>query len=914
MARSGYLISAFLLGSCAAWCGMNTAPSPRLPFFFMANRGQADARVRAIGSGPRFHAWFENDGVVLQQGGVATRIGFISAEPHPSISLDDAMGASANYLRGADAAHWQTGVPLYRTVRYAGLWSGVELVFRQDGTGLKAEYTVAPGSNIGKIRLRFDGEITIDAEGNLIVRSAGGEFREKAPVLYQDSAGGRVQVQGGFVRTRDGFVSFEAEYDHSLPLIIDPSIQFSGYFGGTAQDNITAVAVNSAFNVIVAGWGNSLDLPASQGARARSGGGVDAFVAAFSPGGGQLLYCTYLGGIGDDRAFGIAVDAANNTYVTGWTSSYNFPVLGPYQSHLNGARDAFVTKLNPTGDALLYSTYLGGSGIDLANAIAVDASGQAVIAGDTTSFNLPVTTGAFQRALAGGQDTFVARLSSNGATLSFLTYFGGNNTDHSTSIQIDPAGPVVIAGGTSSTNLPLAQAFQSRTGGGQDGFVTKFNATGTALMISTYLGGSSGSPGLPEQVNAISIGPSKNIVVAGITSSSNFPVTGSYQSTYGGGQTDGFLTKLNANTGALMVSTFLGGSSNDGINGLAGDGLGRLYFTGFTMSIDFPIKNAAQALPGGGVYGSMEAIVGTMNSGMNQLTFGSYLGGSGSDSGNAIAVDAFTSIVVAGQTSSPDFPSAGGNLKSIPTQILSSFVTRLTPDWMLSVASGPVVTVDPYRVGGYSGLTTSFTFGQAGDIPVAGDWTGSGVKRAGIFRNGTWILDTNGDGVLNAGDQVVAFGQAGDVPIVGDWNGAGKIKLGLYRAGTFILDLSGHLSGVATGVPDATFAFGQATDIPVVGDWNASGSTKVGVFRNGSWLVDYNGDRLYNTLDKTYTYGQAGDIPVTGNWDSAGLTRIGVYRDGNWILNFAGTNVLGVFGQTELFIPFGSPGQTPVVR
>ncbi|HWB98371.1 MAG TPA: hypothetical protein VG672_16780, partial [Bryobacteraceae bacterium] len=335
---------------------------------------------------------------------------------------------------------------------------------------------------------------------------------------------------------------------------------------------------------------------------------------------------------------------------------------------------------------------------------------------------------------------------------------------------------------------------------------------------------------------------------------------------------------------------------------------------GFTLSLDLPTKAAGQAVPGGGVYGSMEAFAATMNSGMSQLTFGTFLGGAGSDSGNAIAVDSLSSMIVAGQTSSPDFPAYGGSLKSVPTQVLSSFLVKLAPDWTLSVAAGPDVTVDSSHSGGYGGVVTTFTYGQAGDIPVAGDWTGTGVKRAGVFRNGTWILDTNGDGTLNAGDQVVAFGQAGDIPIVGDWTGSGRVKLGLYRAGAFILDLSGHLSGVATGVADATFSFGLPGDIPVVGDWNGSGFAKVGVFRSGSWLVDYNGDRVFNGLDKTYNYGQAGDIPVTGSWDSSGITRLGVYRAGYWILNYIGTNVLGTLGSTELYIPFGAPGQIPLVR
>ncbi len=370
----------------------------------------------------------------------------------------------------------------------------------------------------------------------------------------------------------------------------------------------------------------------------------------------------------------------------------------------------------------------------------------------------------------------------------------------------------------------------------------------------------------------------------------------------------------------MMVSTFLGGSSNDGINAIAGDQLGRVYVTGFTISTDFPVKNPSQSIPAGGLAGSMEAFVATLGSGLNVLTFSTYLGGSGSDSGAAIAVDALTSITVAGQTSSLDFP-VSGSLGSIPTENLSSFITKLAPDWTLAVttatASGPSITIDTSHTAGFSaGVPTSTTvaYGQAGDIPIAGDWTGSGVKRIGIFRSGVWILDTNGDGILNAGDKIVSFGQAGDIPVLGDWNGTGTIKLGLYRAGSFILDLSGHLSGVSTGLQDLTFAFGQSTDIPVVGDWNATGFTKVGVFRNGSWLVDYNGDHVYNGLDKTYTYGTTGDLPVTGNWDSSGVTRIGVYRSGFWILNFAGTNALGVLGSTELYIGFGAAGQTPIVR
>ncbi len=885
-----------------------------MPFAFVKNVGQADSRVRAIGTGPKFKAWFEDDSVLLQQDAATLRVDFVGAGRQPAITMADPIGATANYLRGSNPDHWQTNVPMFGTVNYEGVWPGVAMVFRQDKAGVKAEYTLAAGADIGEIRLLFDGDSAIAADGSLIVRTATGEFREARPVIYQDIASVRTTVSGGFVKTADGAITFAADYNHAYPLVIDPSIQFSGYFVGTGKYNIKYVEVNYTFNVIAAGWSLSMDLPASNGVQVSNRGGVDAVVANFSPVGGQLVWCTYLGGSGDDRAFGVAVDASNNTYVTGWSSSVNFPVVGGVQSHLSGARDAFVAKLNPAGNSLIYSTYLGGTGVDYANAIAVDSLGEAVVVGDTTSSNLPVTAGVFQPKLAGGQDVFVARLAANGASLSFLTYFGGNSTDHGAAVEIDPTGPIVIGGGTNSTNLPVLLAFEAHSGGGQDGFVTKFNSTGTALVLSTYLGGSGGSPGFPEEVNGLVIGPSRNIVAAGITSSLNFPTTsGGYQPVYGGGQTDGFITKLNGTTGALMASTFLGGTLNDGINAIAGDLLGRLYVTGFTTSIDFPVARATQGASAGGAAGSMDAFVATLNSGLSLVPFSTWLGGSGSDSGNAIAVDAMTSIVVAGETNSPDFPSSG-SLASTTYEVVSSFVTKLAPDWTLELATAPTVTIDTWHTAGFNGstpTTTVFSYGQAGDIPVAGDWTGSGVKRIGIFRNGLWILDTNNNGILDAGDKIVSFGQTGDIPILGDWTGNGTIKLGLYRAGSFILDLSGHLSGIPTGVADANFAYGLSTDIPVAGDWNATGVAKVGVFRMGSWLVDYTGTHV---ATKTYTYGQAGDIPVTGSWDSSGLTRIGVYRAGSWILNFSGTNALGVLGQTDLNINFGAPGQTPVVH
>jgi len=426
------------------------AGSPRIPFAFVENRGQADPRVRYIGTGPEFKAWFEDRGVTLQHGRTAVRIAFeqgsLPTRSNPIVA-GDPIGAKANYLRGRDHRHWQTDLPLFGRIHYAGVWPGVELTYRSEQSRLEAEYMIAPGADVDRILLRFDGEAVIQKDGTLRIRTASGDFIETKPVLYQSIQGERKVVGGGFRRLASGLIGYLAsEYDHAQPLLIDPSILFSGYFGGSSEDSITAVGIDPLNNVVTAGWTSSSDLPASNGARTRYGGSVDAFVASFLPNGGGLIYCTYLGGSGDDRAFGLALDSIRNVYVTGWTSSTNFPLAGAFQTRLSGTRDAFVTKLNAVGNALIYSTYLGGSGVDAGYAIALDQTNSAVIVGDTTSSNLPVTSGAFQPRSGGGQDAFIAKLPPAGAPLTFLTYLGGSGSEHASSVNGRPFGGITWGG------------------------------------------------------------------------------------------------------------------------------------------------------------------------------------------------------------------------------------------------------------------------------------------------------------------------------------------------------------------------------------------------------------------------------------------------------------------------------------
>jgi hypothetical protein len=888
--------------------------SPHMPFTFVENSGQVDPSVRYIGIGPEFRVWFEDGSVLLQRGQTAVTISFSgrfrSSSNQSTITAVNPTGAYANFLRGNDRRHWQTDLALFGAIRYSGIWPGIELTYKVDQGRLEEEYLVAPGAAVDCIQLRFSGDARIQADGTLRIKGATGDFIEDKPVLYQAIKGERTEVDGGFRKLPNGSIGFQvSEYDRAQPLVIDPAILFSGYFGASGQESITAVGLDGENNIVVAGWTSSTDLPATNGAQQDNAGGVDAFVASFLPNGGTLIYCTYLGGSGDDQALGLALDSARNVYLTGWTSSANFPVAGAFQAHLKGTRDAFAVKLNASGNSLIYSTYLGGSGIDTGNAIAVDTSGGAVIVGDSTSMNLPVTRGVVQPSSSGSQDAFVAYFSPAGNTLKFLTYLGGSGVDHASSVALGGNGNVLIGGYTWSTNFPTVLPFQTASGGGQDGFVTKLWSDGTHLKFSTYIGGFGGSVGAPEAVNGLFVDPLGNVVVAGVTSSANFPITAGAFQTLFGGQTDGFIAHLTP-AGSLLESTFLGGALSDGINAIAVDFHGNPYVTGFTSSNDFPVQRPLQTTNGG----SMDAFVVKMNTILSSVTFGTYLGGTGSDAGNGIAVDSETSIVVAGQTSSGNFPIAG-NLQNYLPSVLSSFVTKIAPSFTLGVSYGfqgqLEFTSDPWHVSSY---VSSTFYGDATDLPIVGDWNGSGTKGIGIFRNGTWILDTNGNGILDATDKTVVFGQAGDIPIVGDWRGTGRIALGLFRRGTFILDLSGHLSGIPTGLSDATYTFGQAGDVPIVSDWSGSGTTKVGIFRNGLWLEDYNGDGVFNGLDRSYVYGQAGDLPVVGDWDSSGNPpKIGIYRAGLWVLDYDGDNLWTIPGLNEMVLSFGFAGYTPLL-
>ena len=590
-----------------------------LPIFFIPNAGQTDPAIRYIAQTPELRAGFAVDSAVYQIHGTQLRVHFAGASPDVSIEGVAAMAGRANFLIGDDPAAWHTGVPTYQGIVYRNLYLGVDMEYTGRDSNLKSEFLVAPGADPKQIRLEYpdaDGHISIDAHGDLIVHVATAELREQAPVAYQELEGIRHPVKAGFRVVEGNSVVFNlGDYDPALPLVIDPVISYSTYIGGTAQSAVTALTVDGAGNLYAAGWTEAIDFPVSNAIQAVNHGGVDAFVFKLNAIGNTLLYATYIGGRGDDRAAGIAVDSSGQIYIAGSTASTDFPLVSSVRPALGGSRDAFAVKLNSIGNLMVYSSYLGGSGFDAATAIAVDAAGNAYIAGDTQSTDFPLLN-PVQSAFGGATDVFVTRLTPAGA-ISFSTYLGGNNDEHAGGVAVDSSGGIYIAGGTLSANFPLAAPLQATDGGSQDAFVTKLSTSPAALVYSTYLGGSGGQVGSPEQANAIAVDSAGSAYIAGVTSSANFPVTaGAFQTALNGVQ-DAFVTKLNAAGSTKLYSTYLGCSSFDWASGIAVDPGGSAYVAGYTSSAGFPVIGGVQA----GFNGFYDAFVSKLNPLGNGLVF-----------------------------------------------------------------------------------------------------------------------------------------------------------------------------------------------------------------------------------------------------------------------------------------------------
>jgi len=552
----------------------------------------------------------------------------------------------ANYILGRDPAAWRLGVPGFSSVVFHDVYPGIDVVYRGVGRDLEYDFVVAPGASTQSIAMSLVGakHVARGGSGELVVTIDGGQVLQNAPVAYQVAGKGKQAVAAEYVANSNGTYGLKlGDYDHTRPLTVDPLLVFSTYLGGTGYDAAYSIAIDAAGNSYVAGLTGSADFPGA-GAPAKGAGHVHAFVSKLNPAGSALVYSTYVGGSSDDEALGIAVDSSGAAYVTGATVSADFPLVSAAYSTYGGGADAFAFKLNASGSALSYSSYLGGTGYDIGYGVAVDSTGSAYVAGLTSSADFPLM-GGLGIAAAGGAKAFVTRLGAAGA-VGYSTFLGAASGDTgAAAITVDGAGDAYVTGITTSAAFPLVTPLQGGPGGNGDGFVSKLNPTGSALLFSTYLGGGSFDEGL-----AIALDQSNNVLVAGVTASANFPTTRPWQSTNHGG-VDAFVSRIDKSGAALAYSTYLGGSGTDIAYGIGIDWAGYAYVTGSTDSSNFPAVYAGRAYGGSG-----DGFVTMLSPGGSVVIYSTFVGGSGADQSRAIAVDHFGNVYLAGLTSSVDLP------------------------------------------------------------------------------------------------------------------------------------------------------------------------------------------------------------------------------------------------------------------
>ena len=681
------------------------APTPapatgasNLPLVFVPNIGQAEAGAGYVAHVIGGSLAFKPSEIALQltlgseaeaekQQVIALGMAFVGAAPSASLVGESALPGKVNYFTGNNPAQWRTGVQTYGGLTYRGLYPGIDLRYEggavqpQSGAPiLKGTYHVDPHADPSLISWRYTGaqSVTLDEAGNLQIalNTAPGAqnlaLTELAPVAWQEAGGQRAPVEVRYSIAKDGAISFApGSYDPARPLIIDPTLTYSSYLGGNFAENGNSIAADPMGNFYLTGYTNSSNFPRVNAIQnSYGGGGTDAYVAKFNPQ-GQPVYITYLGGSSSDEGFGIATDPDGNAYISGYTASQNFPLANPFQPNYGGGfHDAFITKLNPTGSALVFSTYLGGSDDDQGGDIDLDAARNIYVTGSTQSNNFPVRNPIQPTRRGNSYDFYISKLNPDASDLVWSTYLGGSSSDVGNGIAVDPSGNVFVSGFSYSNDYPAVNAFQPSLRGTRDGVLSKINAAGTTLVYSTYWGGSSDD--MATDVDADSAG---NAYITGFTDSANFFTLNAFQA-YLYGLSDAFVTKFNP-TGTPLYSTYLGGEWIDGADGIAVNGAGEAFVMGSTQSDEFPLANPIDSLLGG----SEDIFVTRFNALGTNLVFSTYFGGTDNREmqagGGAIAVDAANTIYFTGDTGASDFPTHNP-YQPFRASAVDAFVSRIS--------------------------------------------------------------------------------------------------------------------------------------------------------------------------------------------------------------------------------------------
>jgi hypothetical protein len=744
----------------------------QLPLTFEANAGQADKAVKFLSRGQGYTLFLTPAEAVLslrgpQEETAVIRMQVAGGKREPRVVGLDPQATKSNYLLGNDPSHWQTGVSHYARVRYEDVYPGVDLIYRGNQTQLEYDFVVAPGADPGRIRLAFSGtdSIKIGPQGELVLHTAQGDLVQHPPVVYQEIGEERKIIKGHYAllparEQADPQVGFVlGHYDHSQPLIIDPVLMYSTFLGSSGGEEARGIAIDSTGNAYITGLTNSITFPGVNGGSsqpANGGGSSDVFVTKINSTGTAILYSTFFGGAGREEGWSIAVDSAGYSYVTGPTDSATLPGVNGsslQQTLGGGVRDGFVLKLNPTGTAIVYSTFLGGNRVDLGAGIAVDGAGNTYVTGYTESTTfLGINGSSLQPTHAGGvEDAFVTKLNPTGTAIIYSTFLGGNRFDRGLSIAVDISGNAYVTGRTESDTFPGVNGssiqpsnLNSGGGGAADAFVTKLNPSGTAILYSTFLGGNGDDRGL-----GIAVDGAGSVYVAGFTFSDTSTFIGvnssSIQSTYGGSG-DSFVMKINPPGTAVLYSTFLGGSEQDVGLGIAVDGAGNSFVTGATLSTTFPGVNGSSIQPA--TAGSGDAFVTKINQTGTAIVYSTFLGGSAADGGAGIAVDSAGNAYITGITGSSTFPGVtGSSIQPAIGGFADAFVTKIGKAAPTLIAQASVsITVggsisDTATLSGGASPTGTITFTLFGPNNAA--CTGSPIftSTKSVTGNGNYVSD-----------------------------------------------------------------------------------------------------------------------------------------------------------------------------
>ena len=907
------------------------------PLRFEANQGQTDAEVKFTAAGAGYALFLTPQEAVLsvrqttagaegevekadeaagRRGAVAhnnsaprnlsvanVRIRLAGANPVPNVVGREMSAGLSNYFGGDDRAQWHTDIPSFARVTYEDVYPGVEMIWHGAQQALEYDFVVAPGADPRQIALEFNGaqNLRVDESGALHLQTAAGEVVQHAPVIYQDTPQGRQTVSGNYVIDEAGRVRFAlGSYDTAQPLVIDPVLSYAVYVGGSATDEVNDVAVDDAGNVYVVGETFSTDFAATL--RIGDSGLLASDSAAYVRklnASGQTVYTVVLNGRSLDEAHGVAVDETGAVYVVGDTASRNFPLQSPYQSTPNPGftclfincvfdalfyNDAFVTKINPQGNSLVFSTLLGGGKDELGAEIAVGPDHAIYVAGSTSSGNFP-TLNAFQEDQRFSSfDGFLTVFAPSGQALRYSTYFGSGGLDNVLGMTLDASGNVYLAGRTDGDDLPVrgangAAPFRAQPVAGLEGFAAKFNpnvAGNVSLLYATYFGGAG-----TDEANDIAVDDVNRAYVTGLTGSFDFPLQAAPGAPLLRGQNvinEAFLLALNSTGTGLVFSTFLGGSGQDFGHAVTLDTARNIYVTGPTTSADFATTTDVQA----GLRGGFDVFLTKVRAGGTAIEFTVLLGSTGDDVTQDIALDESRRIYLAGAVSA-------GNLTGAPTPApagRNGFVARIEQPGVVRPDSAgyfdPNANVFNLRNALDSGVP-SFTafFGAPGDLPITGDWDGDGVSTIGLFRpsTGQFFLHNRIEST-GTPDITFNFGQAGDLPVAGDWDGDGVDTVGVFRAGTFLLRATNNAGFSRVN----SFTFGTAAALPVVGDWDGDGRDTVGVFEYpGAGSTQLRVFRLRNSNSAgpaDFAIGTFSilDKPLAGDWDGDGVDTIGVLR------------------------------------